>query len=38
MIWAALKATKILDCRPGFGSLMELLRSGSSSRRAAFND
>lgn len=38
MIWAALKATKIFDCRPGFGSLMELLRSGSSSRRAAFND
>ena len=38
MIWSALKALKIFDCRPGFGSLMELLRCGSSARHAQFND
>jgi len=29
MIWGALKALRINDCRPGFGRLMESLRSAS---------
>lgn len=26
MVWGALKALKIMDCRPGYGRLMESLR------------
>jgi hypothetical protein len=28
MIWGALKALHIFDCRPGYGRLMEGLRAG----------
>ena len=28
MVWGALKALKIFDCRPGYGRLMETLRAG----------
>jgi maleate cis-trans isomerase len=30
MVWGALKALKIMDCRPGYGRLMESLRTNSS--------
>lgn len=29
MVWGALKALKIMDCRPGYGRLMESLRSSN---------
>jgi len=31
MVWGALKAAQIMDCRPGFGKLMESLRRESPS-------
>jgi maleate cis-trans isomerase len=29
MVWGALKALRISDCRPGFGRLMDSLRSAN---------
>ncbi|MBM4261535.1 MAG: hypothetical protein FJ145_08895 [Deltaproteobacteria bacterium] len=32
MVWGALKALRIFDCRPGYGRLMEELRTGGPAR------
>ena len=34
MIWGALKVLKIFDCQPGYGSLMESLRTRAPAQRA----